>query len=84
MTTISYLIFNIIIIDASFKIVVIVLMYTIIGMKREKGSHFKGVNVQDIWRFTEYVGSGIPVESKNTCFGYLTHMIEQMSNKVLK
>lgn len=86
MTTISYLIFNIIIIDATFKIVVIVSMYTIIGLKREKGSHFKGmnVNVQGIWRYREYVGSGIPVESKNTCFGYLTHLIEQLSNKVLK
>ena len=53
-------------------------------MKREKGSYFKGMIVQDIWRYREYVENGIPVESTNTCFGYLTHMIEQLSNEVLK
>ncbi|MGH9954011.1 MAG: hypothetical protein ACRD5J_20540, partial [Nitrososphaeraceae archaeon] len=74
----------IIFIDATFQIVVIVSMYTIIGMKREKGSYYEGMVVQDIWRYREYVENGIPVESTNTCFGYLTHTIEQLSNEVLK
>ncbi|MGH9963446.1 MAG: hypothetical protein ACRD5E_01270 [Nitrososphaeraceae archaeon] len=59
-------------------------MYNIIGMKREKGSYYEGMVVQDIWRYREYVENGIAVESTNTCFGYLTHTIEQLSNEVLK